>query len=240
MAGLHFVQGLLILLLSTNFALPVTTSYQVFSPSTQSLEIATRQLFEVRIAWLVAAFFFMSALAHLYIAVLRPRWYVANLKKGINKARWVEYAFSASTMMVAIAMLAGVENLATLLAIFGLTAVMNLCGYVMERTNVAGQKVNWSSFWVGSLAGLIPWIIVALYFWGSGSSGQGDIPTFVYWIYGSIFVAFNVFALNMVAQYKGWGKWQDYLYGERAYIILSLVAKSALAWQIFAGTLRPV
>jgi len=31
----------------------------------------------------------------------------------------------------------------------------------------------------------------------------------------------------------------DYLYGERAYIILSLVAKSLLAWQIFVGTLRP-
>ena len=28
-------------------------------------------------------------------------------------------------------------------------------------------------------------------------------------------------------------------YGERAYIILSLVAKSLLAWQVFAGTLRP-
>jgi len=41
-------------------------------------------------------------------------------------------------------------------------------------------------------------------------------------------------------QYKKVGKWQDYLYGERVYIILSLVAKSLLAWQVFAGTLRPV
>jgi hypothetical protein len=40
-------------------------------------------------------------------------------------------------------------------------------------------------------------------------------------------------------QYKQKGKWSDYLYGERAYIILSLVAKSALAWQIFSGTLIP-
>jgi len=36
------------------------------------------------------------------------------------------------------------------------------------------------------------------------------------------------------------GKWKDYLYGERMYIILSLVAKTALAWQVFVGTLRPV
>jgi len=44
----------------------------------------------------------------------------------------------------------------------------------------------------------------------------------------------------MVLQYKKVGKWADYLYGERAYILLSLSAKTALAWQVFGGTLRPV
>ena len=56
----------------------------------------------------------------------------------------------------------------------------------------------------------------------------------------TIFVFFNVFAINMVLQYKKVGRWKDYLFGERVYIILSLVAKTALAWQIFAGTLAPV
>jgi hypothetical protein len=59
----------------------------------------------------------------------------------------------------------------------------------------------------------------------------------VYWIFVSLFVFFNSFAINMVLQYRQIGKWRDYLYGERAYIILSLVAKSLLAWQVFAGTL---
>ena len=55
-----------------------------------------------------------------------------------------------------------------------------------------------------------------------------------------IAIFFNIFALNMFLQYKKVGKWKDYLHGERAYIILSLVAKSALAWQVFVGTLRPM
>ena len=42
----------------------------------------------------------------------------------------------------------------------------------------------------------------------------------------------------MFLQYKRIGPWRDYLYGERGYIMLSLTAKSALAWQVFAGTLR--
>jgi hypothetical protein len=61
----------------------------------------------------------------------------------------------------------------------------------------------------------------------------------VYGIYVSIFVFFNIFALNMALQYRRVGRWRDYLYGERAYMLLSLSAKSALAWQVFAGTLRP-
>lgn len=43
----------------------------------------------------------------------------------------------------------------------------------------------------------------------------------------------------MVLQYKKVGPWKNYIYGELVYITLSLVAKSLLAWQVFAGTLRP-
>lgn len=56
--------------------------------------------------------------------------------------------------------------------------------------------------------------------------------------YVSIFLFFNVFAVNMFLQYKKVGPWKDYLFGERVYVFLSLFAKSALAWQVFAGTLR--
>jgi hypothetical protein len=53
------------------------------------------------------------------------------------------------------------------------------------------------------------------------------------------FIMFNTFSINMVLQYKGVGKWKDYLYGERVYIILSLIAKTALAWLAFIGIFAP-
>lgn len=62
-------------------------------------------------------------------------------------------------------------------------------------------------------------------------------PGFVYAIFFSLFAFFNVFAVNQWAQYRQVGRWRDYLVGERTYITLSLVAKSLLAWQIFASTL---
>jgi hypothetical protein len=79
-----------------------------------------------------------------------------------------------------------------------------------------------------------------LYFLGSLSSSEAKPPAFVYAIVPTLFVFFNIFAVNMVLQYKKVGRWKDYLFGERVYIILSLTAKTALAWMIFAGTLAPV
>ena len=66
---------------------------------------------------------------------------------------------------------------------------------------------------------------------------ESTTPGFVYGIVISLFLLFNCFALVQWKQYRAKGKWAEYLYGERRYIVLSLVAKSALAWQIFAGTL---
>jgi len=240
MALVHLVQAVALLLLSRDFRLPVTLSYLKFDPATTSLRPMVTTVAEVPLAWLVLAFLLLSSLAHLTIAtVYRPR-YERDLLRGLNRARWIEYAVSASVMIVAIAMLVGIYDLGALLMLFSLVAVMNLLGLLMEVHNQTTRQTDWLSFWIGSLAGIVPWIVVAISLWASSSYGDGQIPAFVYWIYVSIFIFFSCFAVNMWLQYRRIGPWASYLYGERAYIVLSLVAKSALAWQVFAGTLRPV
>lgn len=237
-ASLHFGQAIIVLLISKNFTVPVSGNYLRYDEASQSLVPASKTLFQVPYVWLIVAFFLLSAMAHLFIATIYKRSYNRNLAQGINKVRWVEYALSASTMMVAIALLVGVYDASSLIMIFGLTAIMNLMGLAMELYNQGREKVSWLAYWVGSFAGIIPWLVIAFYIWLSGHQGSGP-PTFVYFIFVSIFLFFNCFALNMLWQYKKVGKWVDYLYGEKVYIWLSLVAKSLLAWQVFAGTLRP-
>lgn len=239
-AGVHAIQGVLMLVLSNNFKLPVTTSFLQFNSVTQSLAPETEIAFELPIGPMVAAFLFMSALAHLLISLPGIfQWYERNLKKGINKARWIEYSFSSSLMMVIVCMLVGIYDAVTLLVIFFLNAMMILFGWMMEVQNQTTKKTDWTSYIFGCIAGIVPWIAVAIYLFGSGE-GDNKAPTFVYWIFFSIFLFFNIFAINMILQYKKVGKWKNYLYGEYVYIILSLVAKSILAWQVFAGTLMPV
>ena len=245
LALLHAAQGVAIIVLSKSDSLfPVNTTFMTEDTLASSegapvLVQAQRSLFDVNLAYIVAAFFFMSAIAHIIVATVYRKRYEANLNRGINRVRWYEYAVSASTMMVGIALLSGVSDLSTLVMIFGATAVMNLCGLVMEVHNQTTAKTNWLSYIVGSFAGLGSWVVIGIYLFGTNQYGSGSIPTFVYAIYASIFLFFMSFAVNMYLQYKGKGKWSDYLFGEKAYMVLSLVAKSALAWQIFVGTLRP-
>ena len=148
MAALHAVQAFAILLLSKDFTLPVTTSFLNFEVKTQSLIPATKTLFNVPLAYLVVAFLAMSSLAHLIIATVYNKRYNKGLSSGINRARWIEYSLSASTMMVAIALLVGIYDLSLLIGIFGLVAVMNLLGLVgsaqpNNRKNQLAQLRHW-------------------------------------------------------------------------------------------------
>lgn len=237
MAGLHFLQGALMLYLSSSREWTITATRLEFDTGSQRLVPVMEAIGTIELAYLAVAFLFISAIAHALIATVLYDRYVAYLEQGMNPYRWYEYAVSASVMIVLIAMLAGVWDLGTLIALFGLVAVMNLCGLVMERHNRLTANTDWSSFVVGSLAGIVPWIVIAVSVVGTFSAG-GSPPDFVLVIYASLFVLFNLFAINMLLQYRGVWRWRNYLYGERAYIVLSLVAKSLLAWQVFFGALN--
>ena len=234
MGVVHLVQALAIIALSTDFALPLTTSFLTFDEATSALVPATETQTTLRIGWLVASFSLLSAAAHLTVATVWFESYKGYLARGFNPARWVEYALSSSVMMVVIAMLVGIYDVTALILIFGLNAMMILFGWMMDLLNEGRDRVRWMPFWFGSVAGAIPWVAVAVYLFGGGP------PTFVYFIYVSIFATFNVFAIVMVLRYRARGGWADPLRAERAFIWLSLTAKSLLAWQVFAGTLRPV
>ena len=184
----------------------------------------------------VAIFLFFSASAHFIIAGPAYGRYVEGLKHNRNYYRWVEYAFSSSVMVVLIAALVAITDVAALIAIFGANASMILFGLLMEKYEQPGSP-DWTAFIFGCVAGIFPWLAIADYLWGPGASDM--MPGFVYWIFVTMFVFFNSFAVNQVLQYKRVGKWKDYVFGEVAYVFLSLSAKSVLAWLVFANVLIP-
>ncbi len=232
MGALHAVQGLAVLALATDFTLPVTGAFPEGPPGSPA---PTETLFELSVAWGVAAFLFLSAFFHFLIASVGAGRYRDQLSRGQNQFRWIEYSLSSSIMIVLIAMLPGITSIAALIGLFGVNAGMIFFGSVQERYEQPGGSL-WP-FWMGSALGIIPWIAITIFLISPGSEAQP--PGFVYGIFFSLFLFFNSFALTQWAQYRQKGKWANYLTGERTYILLSLLAKSALAWQVFAGTLVP-
>lgn len=188
---------------------------------------------------ILASFLLISAVAHFTIAFLKNKKYNENLAKGMNPYRWYEYAFSSSIMIALIALFLGVWDFWSLAMIFTLNAMTMMFGYLMERINQWTEKTDWSAFIIGCISGAIPWLVLIANFIGLATSTSLPTPTFVYLIVVIYFVLFNSFAVNMILQYKGVGRWKDYLYGERVYIVLSLVAKSVLAWIVFVGIFAP-
>lgn len=232
MGVLHALQAVAIVALSNTFTLPITATFLEGAPGSPTSDPS--QLANLSVAWGVAIFLLLSAVFHFLIAL--PGFferYRNGLAQSRNYFRWVEYSLSSSVMIVLIAMLTGISDIAALIALFGVNASMIFFGGVQEKYERPGGSLL--PFWLGSLAGAIPWIAIGFYLFTPGSAAQP--PGFVYGIFFSLFVFFNVFALNMWLQYRQIGRWSNYLRGERAYILLSLVAKSALAWQVFGGTL---
>jgi hypothetical protein len=228
---LHVAQAVAVLVLASDFAVTVTSTFPQGPPG--SVPPAPESLFDVRIGCAVAVFLGLAALDHLLIAtVLRGR-YEDDLRAGINRARWVEYSFSATLMVVLIALYCGITEVTALVGIAGANVAMILFGWLQERANPPGrERTTMLPFLFGTIAGAAPWVAIVVNVLGSDT-----VPGFVYGIVVTQFVFFFSFGLNQWLQYRGVGPWREYAYGEKAYLVLSLGAKSVLAWQIFGGSL---
>lgn len=274
MGILHFVQGLFMLFLSKENLTQISLWLPKIELNQRAANLQPENWYSVNLGYVISSFLFLSALAH-FITILPGvyEWYLKNLKNKINLIRWYEYAVSSSVMVYVIAIQCGIRDGMTLLLLVGINACMNLFGASMEMHNSSLRqlsvlkqtgksdiemvemdldedknfKPNWASFVYGCFAGILPWVVMGLYFFVS-LDRLGDVEELpqrvkdvlnnVRFIFPALFVFFNLFAINMILQYKRVGKWRNYLYGEKAYIILSLLAKSFLAWFVWGGTLR--
>ncbi|MEZ5256763.1 MAG: heliorhodopsin HeR [Ilumatobacteraceae bacterium] len=228
----HAIQGVVMLVLSSNLSLPVSATFATAQPG-QPLDASRLDtLFTYRLGPAVAAFSLLSAAFHFLIAspLGFPR-YERELRAERNRFRWVEYSLSASLMIVLIAGITGITDVAALIALFGVNASMILFGWLMETTSPA-EPASPGHRSSSAASPAVPWIAIAIYIVGAGSG----TPTFVYGIFASIFVLFNCF-VNQWLQYRARGRWTDYVHGERVYVVLSFVAKTLLAWQIFVNVL---
>ncbi len=168
MGFLHLIQGILMIVISNDTTYPIYTNFLRFDLDTFSLTPDPKLVYNLPFGPAVAVFLLLSAVAHFSLATFGYQWYVKSLKRGMNSARFYEYALSSSLMIVLIGMLVGIWDLGTMIVMFGVNAAMNLFGITMELQNEGSKKINWLNFIYGCFAGIVPWIVVFMYFPGCG------------------------------------------------------------------------
>jgi len=231
LTALHGLQAVLIVVMAGDFAITITSTFPKGPPGTR---LGTPEaFFDLPIGAAVAVFLALAAIDHCITATAMRGRYEADLQRGINRFRWVEYSVSATLMIVLIGSYSGITDIAAVVAVIGANVAMILFGWLQERMNPPGrQTTTMMPFWFGTIAGVAPWVAIWV-----NVIGADTVPGFVYGIVVAEQLFFFTFGLNQWLQYRGVGRWRDYLYGEKVYLVLSLVAKSVLAWQIYGGSL---
>jgi len=188
--------------------------------------------------------------------------YTTEIQAGRNLLRFVEYGFSASIMLIAIALLNGVTDVNLIACISVLTAATQLCGLVCEyllALPIQDTQKKQNMFYVALVMHLSGWMQflcaygVIMHGFLRAATQDEDIrpPWFVYVIVWAIFAFYAVFGTVQVTEILclktslcNWKAKQlrvesqgriNYQCKEMTYVILSLASKLTLGWLIFSN-----
>ncbi len=137
LAVLHAVQAIAVLLLASSFAITIIASYAQGPPGSDLAD--PEPVLEVNIGWAIAAFLTLAAIDHFVTATVGRRRYEADLRRGHNAFRWVEYSFSATIMIVLIAFYNGIIEISAVFGVIGANVAMILFGWLQELMNPPGR-----------------------------------------------------------------------------------------------------
>ncbi len=248
LAVLFAAQGVALLLFSASRELPINVLFLTNDALQAKLTghtvtaLAVHQLFTVNIVYILAAMFFIASAASAFVATLGRRWYEAGLQKGTNAVRWIECVVTGFAVAAVAGLLAGVYDAGTLALFLCLMILMSFLGMTLDAM-AASQKAKGSLgglLPVGALvAGLAPWLIIALYVGSTHVFGDTHTAGMVYLVYIAGIVSFCVLAFNTYLSNQKQGSWSQYSYGESLHMVLSFVAMSAFAWLVFVALLHP-
>jgi len=246
-AGLFAVQAIVLVVVAKAVTVPVMINYLAVDKLAtdaahhEVLAPAYRQLFDVRMAWLLAAALLIFALGYIVMATIARKRYELDVAGGLNRWRWATIGIGGGTVLLAVAVLSGVQHLGLLLAIFLCSCLSGVLILLTERLVIReGEKPHMGHVLCATsvISALFPWVILlggAAAAWMFG----GKLPMYMYGVYATLLVlTVAIMGITHVRITGKDGKLKSSLYAERSYMILGVIGVSAVVWQIYLGALR--
>ncbi|OGL29822.1 hypothetical protein A3D14_02470 [Candidatus Saccharibacteria bacterium RIFCSPHIGHO2_02_FULL_47_12] len=234
------VQAVVLIVVGSSASVAVTNGYLTKNTLASQaagktvMSPATHHLFDVRLSYIIAALLLLAAATKLLVATIYRERYEADLKQSINRSRWLGYSLSGGLALVTVALINGVSDIATLISIFALTEILALICVLIESVKDLKKHPRIAAK-LPFVAGITPWLVVAIYLFGAQIYGSPGLPAYVYFVDASIFSLLLATAAIMWMNGHKRRKFADYIYTERACILVNFVLLSALAWQIYGG-----
>ena len=203
------------------------------------------------IAFHLLSFAFQSVNSLNYYCFGHEGWYHKMvLTRGFNKLRFLEYAFSATVMLVTIALLNGVTDIYLLTCLSALTAGCMICGLVAEHLMAENPRIGFPT-WPAAILHFLGWVlIIAAYavpmaaYYDSAEASKVSPPEFVTVIVWSMLGLFMCFGLvqfsEILTGFLRPDACEPYWHPaakEFVYVTLSLVAKQILGWTLFVNAI---
>ncbi|MBX6334065.1 heliorhodopsin HeR [Candidatus Saccharibacteria bacterium] len=237
------VLAIAIVIAGNSSTVPLTTQYLAkdvlateAAGGKEVLATATRHLADINVSWLVAKFLVVFAALFILLPTVWRKHYEAWLDQGVNKLRWVGFGLGAGVAAAIITALSGISDIGYLLLIFASLAILGSLATVVDLIG-PGRKLRKYVAITALGAAALPVVVIALTLGGTIVYG-GNLPAYMYFIYGSMLLFTVAFALAYFLRLRRRGRWADSLFAERGFMLLGFTAAVILALQIFAGALQ--
>jgi hypothetical protein len=204
LALLFLVQGSAILLFGAVYNVPINVlfltgdSLQTQLTHHMVMALAIRQLYMLNVAYLIAAYFFIAAIVHLFLATFLRVRYEAALKKSRNTVRWIEFSISAGVIFILVSVLAGIYDVGSLFLISLFGMLLGISGMFMEQRifTSTNSLYMWLIRLIAIITGVAPLLVIVCYIMATNMFGSNHAAVQLYWIMPSLIVLFSAFGYN--------------------------------------------
>jgi hypothetical protein len=220
-------------------AYPITLGYlapdALLSTKTTVFAPAYHVLYDLEMRWAVVAILLLSAV----FSLLRMTRLSATETRGrtvrILPWRWVDWAITGAAMVGVTALVNGAHDAVTIKLLGIVTIFSVVFAWLAERESAGTGRVVKATAWASFFSVLVVLLSLAAYALGTPVYGMVRAPWYTYALVAGTVVAALAIGWNLLNSLRATGKWANYLYVERNYLLFNLLAKASFALILIVG-----
>jgi hypothetical protein len=242
------IQAIALLVLSVAYKVPIYIAHttgdalQAKLRGTEVTAPALHELWRIDVAYLAAATLLITAVTYVLVATVWRTKYEAWLKKDMQPLRWVAAAVAGSLLLIVLALVVGVNDVANLKSIvmFTVLAILGVAWLELQPSRRGKlDAAGWVRLVIVVGAGVMPWLIILGAMLATNIFGSVGVPSYAWLMLATLVIGCTAYAANVCLARKKQGKWGNYLNAEAWCICLMLVIETVFIWELFAAVLHP-